>query len=145
VQTTLAVDEAEDIAAVLRRRFPALVEPRSADVCYATTNRQAAVRAVAAEADRLVVVGAANSSNSVRLAEVGSRAGVDARRVDHAGELDLAWLAGAARVAVTAGASAPEHLVDGVVAVLRGLGPVTVTSRSTTTEDVRFTLPKEVS
>ncbi|GLZ54289.1 4-hydroxy-3-methylbut-2-enyl diphosphate reductase [Actinomycetospora sp. NBRC 106378] len=145
VQTTLAVDEAEAIAAVLRRRFPSLAEPRSADICYATTNRQAAVRAVAGEADRLVVVGSPNSSNSVRLAEVGTRAGTDARRVDRSDELDLAWLAGARRVAVTAGASAPDHLVDGVVAVLRGLGPVTVTARRTTTEDVRFTLPKEVS
>ena len=145
VQTTLALDEAERIAAVLRRRFPALVEPRSADICYATTNRQTAVRAVAAEADRLVVVGSANSSNSVRLAEVGARVGVDARRVDDAGELDLTWLAGARRVAVTAGASAPDHLVDGVVDVLRGLGPVTVTPRPTTTEAVHFTLPKEVS
>ncbi|PVZ08589.1 4-hydroxy-3-methylbut-2-enyl diphosphate reductase [Actinomycetospora cinnamomea] len=145
VQTTLALDEAESIAAVLRRRFPALVEPRSADICYATTNRQAAVRAVAAEADRLVVVGSPNSSNSVRLVEVAARAGADARRVDHADELDLAWLAGAPRVAVTAGASAPDRLVDGVVDLLRGLGPVTVTPRSATTEDVRFTLPKEVS
>jgi 4-hydroxy-3-methylbut-2-enyl diphosphate reductase len=145
VQTTLALDEAERIAAVLRRRFPALVEPRSADICYATTNRQAAVRAVAAEADRLVVVGSANSSNSVRLAEVGTRAGVATRRVDDADELDLTWLAGARRIAVTAGASAPDHLVDGVVDVLRGLGPVTVSPRPTTTEDVHFTLPKEVS
>jgi 4-hydroxy-3-methylbut-2-en-1-yl diphosphate reductase len=149
VQTTLAVDEAERIATVLRRRFPALVEPRSADICYATTNRQAAVRAVAAEADRLVVVGSANSSNSVRLAEVGARAGVDARRVDRPDELDLTWLARARRVAVTAGASAPDHLVDGgvgsVVDLLRGLGPVTVTPRPTTTEDIHFTLPKEVS
>jgi 4-hydroxy-3-methylbut-2-en-1-yl diphosphate reductase len=145
VQTTLALDEAERIAAVLRRRFPALVEPRSADICYATTNRQAAVRAVAAEADRLVVVGSANSSNSVRLAEVGARAGVAARRVDDADELDLPWLVGTRRIAVTAGASAPDHLVDGVVDLLRGLGPVTVTPRSTTTEDVHFTLPKEVS
>ncbi len=149
VQTTLAVDEAERIAAVLRRRFPALAEPRSADICYATTNRQAAVRAVAAEADRLVVVGSANSSNSVRLAEVGVRAGTDARRVDRPDELDLSWLAGARRVAVTAGASAPDHLVDGgvgsVVDLLRGLGPVTVIPRPTTTEDVHFTLPKEVS
>jgi 4-hydroxy-3-methylbut-2-enyl diphosphate reductase len=145
VQTTLALDEAERITAVLRRRFPALVEPRSADICYATTNRQAAVRAVAAEADRLVVVGSANSSNSVRLAEVGARAGVPARRVEDAGDLDLTWLTGARRVAVTAGASAPDHLVDDVVDLLRGLGPVTVTSRPTTTEDVHFTLPKEVS
>jgi 4-hydroxy-3-methylbut-2-en-1-yl diphosphate reductase len=149
VQTTLAVDEAERIAAVLRRRFPALVEPRSADICYATTNRQAAVRAVAADADRLVVVGSPNSSNSVRLAEVGVRAGTDARRVDRPDELELDWLAGARRVAVTAGASAPDHLVDGgvgsVVDLLRGLGPVTVTPRPTTTEDVVFTLPKEVS
>ncbi|HEY2195708.1 MAG TPA: 4-hydroxy-3-methylbut-2-enyl diphosphate reductase [Actinomycetospora sp.] len=149
VQTTLAVDEAERIAAVLRRRFPALAEPRSADICYATTNRQAAVRAVAAEADRLVVVGSANSSNSVRLAEVGLRAGTDARRVDRPDELDLSWLTGARRVALTAGASAPDHLVDGgvgsVVDLLRGLGPVTVTPRPTTTEDIHFTLPKEVS
>jgi len=145
MQTTLAVDEAEEIAAVLRGRFPAVNAPRRDDICYATTNRQRAVRAVAADADLVLVVGSPNSSNSVRLAEVASRDGVPAHLVDDAGELDLAWLAGARRIGVSAGASAPPHLVDDLVATLSGLGPVTVETTTTGTEDVRFTLPKEVS
>ncbi len=145
MQTTLAVDEAEEIAAVLRGRFPAVQAPRRDDICYATTNRQRAVRAVAAGADLVLVVGSPNSSNSVRLAEVASRAGAEAHLVDDAGELDLAWLGGARRIGVSAGASAPPHLVDDLVATLSGLGPVTVETATTGTEDVRFTLPKEVS
>ncbi|MDT7617636.1 MAG: 4-hydroxy-3-methylbut-2-en-yl diphosphate reductase [Pseudonocardiales bacterium] len=145
MQTTLAVDEAEEIAAVLRGRFPAVNAPRRDDICYATTNRQRAVRAVAADADLVLVVGSPNSSNSVRLAEVASRGGVPAHLVDDAGELDLRWLADARRVGVSAGASAPGHLVDDLVTTLSGLGPVTVTTTTTDTEDIRFTLPKEVS
>jgi 4-hydroxy-3-methylbut-2-en-1-yl diphosphate reductase len=144
VQTTLAVDEADRIAAVLRRRFPALAAPRSETICYATTNRQRAVRAVAAGSDLVVVLGSATSSNSVRLAEVAGREGVPAHRVEDTADLDLDTLAGVARVGLSAGASAPGHLVDEVVAVLRGLGPVSVTTRSTATEDVRFALPREV-
>ena len=145
MQTTLAVDEAEEIAAVLRRRFPALSAPRTDDICYATTNRQRAVRDVAAGSDLVLVLGSANSSNSVRLAEVARVAGTPAHLVDDAGQVDLRWLAGVRRVGVTAGASAPPHLVDDLVGVLRGLGPLTVSSAEGTTEDITFSLPKELS
>ncbi|GAA3081401.1 hypothetical protein GCM10010464_51840 [Pseudonocardia yunnanensis] len=145
MQTTLAADEAEEIALVLRDRFPELAGPRRDDICYATTNRQRAVRAVAQKADLVLVVGSPNSSNSLRLVEVAGREGTPAHLVDDVGELDLRWLAGVRRVGVTAGASAPDHLVDEVVSCLSGLGPVTVTTATTGTEDVSFTLPKEVS
>jgi len=144
-QTTLAVDETEEIARGLRARFPALTAPSSEDICYATTNRQQAVRALAGRVDLLLVVGSSNSSNSRRLVEVAARAGVPAHLIDDAGGLDPAWLAGAPRVGVTAGASAPEHLVDEVVAALAGFGPVTTTATTTVAEDVRFALPKEMS
>ena len=145
MQTTLAADEAEEIAVVLRDRFPGLAGPRRDDICYATTNRQRAVRAVAREADLVLVVGSPNSSNSLRLVEVAGREGAPAHLVDDVGELDLRWLAGVHRVGITAGASAPDHLVDEVVSCLSGLGPVTVTTATTGTENVSFTLPKEVS
>lgn len=145
MQTTLAVDEAMRIAAILRERFPAIRAPRQDDICYATTNRQRAIRAVAADVDLVVVVGSPNSSNSRRLAEVAAREGVPAHLVDDVGELDLTWLAGVRRVGLSAGASAPDDLVDEVVSCVSGLGPVTVTATSTGTETVRFTLPKEVS
>ncbi|MDQ7905762.1 4-hydroxy-3-methylbut-2-enyl diphosphate reductase [Phytohabitans sp. ZYX-F-186] len=145
MQTTLAVDEAEGIADVLRGRFPALDGPRRDDICYATTNRQRAVAAVAREADLVLVVGSENSSNSRRLVEVAERAGAPAHLVDDVGQVDLRWLAGARRVGITAGASAPPHLVDDLVHCLSGLGPVTVRETETTREDVRFTLPREVS
>jgi 4-hydroxy-3-methylbut-2-en-1-yl diphosphate reductase len=145
MQTTLAVDEAEEIAGVLRSRFPALHGPRREDICYATTNRQQAVRAIARSCDLLLVVGSLNSSNSIRLVEVASREGVEAHLVEDAGEVDLAWLANARTVGITAGASAPPHLVDEVVAGLAGLGPVTVRETSVGDETIRFTLPKEVS
>jgi 4-hydroxy-3-methylbut-2-enyl diphosphate reductase len=145
MQTTLAVDEAERIAAVLRGRFPAIAAPRRDDICYATTNRQRAIRAVAADVDLVIVVGSENSSNSRRLAEVASRSGAPAHLVDDVGEIDLSWLAGARRIGVSAGASAPPELVDEVVSCLSGLGPVAVEVTTTGTEDVVFTLPKEVS
>jgi 4-hydroxy-3-methylbut-2-enyl diphosphate reductase len=145
MQTTLAVDEAEQIAGVLRERFPALAGPRREDICYATTNRQQAVRAIAAESDLVLVVGSANSSNSLRLVEVAEREGVPAHLVEDVGEVDLAWLAGAGTVGITAGASAPPHLVDDVVAGLAGLGPVTARETSVGAENIQFTLPKEVS
>ncbi|MDQ2882980.1 MAG: 4-hydroxy-3-methylbut-2-enyl diphosphate reductase, partial [Actinomycetota bacterium] len=112
MQTTLAVDEAEKIAGILRDRFPALSAPRTDDICYATTNRQRAVRAIAREVDLVLVVGSPNSSNSVRLVEVARREGVPAYLVDDVTEIDLRWLVGATRVGITAGASAPPHLVD---------------------------------
>jgi 4-hydroxy-3-methylbut-2-enyl diphosphate reductase len=145
VQTTLAVDEADAVAAVLAERFPALRTPRRDDICYATTNRQTAVRGLAAGTDLVLVVGSANSSNSVRLVEVAERAGVPAHLVEDAGDVDLRWLAGAGRIGVTAGASAPPHLVDDLVHCLSGLGQVTVSEQHGTTEDVVFTAPPEVS
>jgi 4-hydroxy-3-methylbut-2-enyl diphosphate reductase len=145
MQTTLAVDEAEEIAGVLRERFPALAAPRREDICYATTNRQQAVRAIARECDLVLVVGSGNSSNSLRLVEVAGREGVPARLVEDAGAVDLDWLAGARTVGVTAGASAPPHLVDELVAGLAGLGPVTAREHRAGAENIQFTLPKEVS
>jgi 4-hydroxy-3-methylbut-2-enyl diphosphate reductase len=145
MQTTLAVDEADRISAVLRERFPRMRAPRQDDICYATSNRQQALREVAADCDLVLVVGSTNSSNSVRLVEVARRAGAASYLVDDAGGVDLDWLAGASRVGITAGASAPPHLVDELVGALSGLGPATVREHRAVTEDVRFTLPKEVS
>ena len=145
MQTTLAVDEAERIAGVLRERFPALSAPRREDICYATTNRQQAVRAIARACDLVLVVGSGNSSNSVRLVEVAHREGVPAYLVEDAGAVDLDWLATARTVGITAGASAPPHLVDDVVAGLAGLGPVTARESGVGAENIQFTLPKEVS
>jgi 4-hydroxy-3-methylbut-2-enyl diphosphate reductase len=145
MQTTLAVDEADEIAGVLRDRFPALAGPRREDICYATTNRQQAVRAIARQSDLILVVGSANSSNSLRLVEVAERAGVPAHLVEDAAAVDLAWLAGARTIGITAGASAPPHLVGDIVAGLSGLGPVTARETSVGAENIQFTLPKEVS
>ncbi|MEQ7127354.1 4-hydroxy-3-methylbut-2-enyl diphosphate reductase [Actinopolymorpha sp. B11F2] len=144
VQTTLAVDEVAEILAVLHERFPALSAPGSDDICYATTNRQRALRSVAHEADVVLVVGSANSSNSNRLVETAERLGTPAHLVDDASGIDLDWLAAADTVAVTAGASAPTELVDSVVDALGGLGPLVVEEREVTREDIRFMLPKEV-
>jgi 4-hydroxy-3-methylbut-2-en-1-yl diphosphate reductase len=143
-QTTLALDDVADVVGVLRDRFPGLVGPAADDVCYATQNRQDAVRAIAGECDLLLVVGSQNSSNSQRLVEVAERAGCRAHLVDDEREIDLAWLAGAGTVGVTAGASAPSWIVDRVVATLGGLGPLDIQTRTVTAETVRFSLPEEV-
>jgi 4-hydroxy-3-methylbut-2-enyl diphosphate reductase len=143
-QTTLAVDEAAEVVAALRTRFPALKGPGSEDICYATTNRQEALRAVVDKADLMLVVGSANSSNSVRLVELSHRQGVPAYLIEDARHIDLDWLAGAGTVGLSAGASAPPALVDEVVATLGGLGPVTVQTHEVTTETVRFALPRGV-
>jgi 4-hydroxy-3-methylbut-2-enyl diphosphate reductase len=145
MQTTLAVDEADRIAAVLRERFPAMRAPRQDDICYATSNRQQAVREIAARCDVVLVVGSANSSNSLRLVEVARRAGCASYLVEDASAVDLGWLRDAATVGLTAGASAPPHLVDDLVDVLSGLGDVAVSEHRAVAEDVRFTLPKEVA
>jgi 4-hydroxy-3-methylbut-2-enyl diphosphate reductase len=145
MQTTLAVDEAEAIAERLRERFPAVTGPKSDDICYATTNRQEAVRAIAAECDVVLVVGSTNSSNSLRLVEVAGRAGARAHLLDDVTELDPAWIAGARAVGVTAGASAPPALVDRIVDALSGLGRLAVRERRVTQETLQFQLPKEVS
>ena len=143
-QTTLAVDEVEDVVRALRDRFPDLEGPGSDDICYATSNRQDAVRAIATECDLLLVIGSGNSSNSRRLVEVAERAGSAAKLLDDDTELDPAWLAGARTVGVTAGASAPEALVDRVVEALRRLGPVAVQERNVVDEAVQFTLPVQL-
>ncbi|HET8604276.1 MAG TPA: 4-hydroxy-3-methylbut-2-enyl diphosphate reductase [Marmoricola sp.] len=145
MQTTLAVEEAEQTATVLQRRFPALAGPRKDDICYATTNRQIAVREVARRSELVIVLGSQNSSNSKRLAEVSEQEGAGAVLVDDAGDVELGWLAGVRRVGITAGASAPPALVEELVKNLSGLGPVTVTESGTLHEDVSFALPKEVS
>jgi 4-hydroxy-3-methylbut-2-en-1-yl diphosphate reductase len=144
MQTTLAVDEAEEVASALRERFPAARAPGSDDICYATTNRQQAVRAVAAESDLVLVAGSANSSNSLRLVETAERAGVAAHLIDGPGDIELGWLAGVSTVGISAGASAPPAVVGQIVAALAGLGPVEVNERVTTTESIHFSLPKEV-
>jgi 4-hydroxy-3-methylbut-2-en-1-yl diphosphate reductase len=144
MQTTLAIDEAADVAGALRDKFPQMRAPGSDDICYATTNRQAAVRAVAAEADLVLVAGSANSSNSVRLVERSVRAGTPAHLIDGATDIDLDWLEGVSVVGLTAGASAPPAVVSEIIAALSGLGTVTVTERVTTTESVQFGLPREV-
>jgi 4-hydroxy-3-methylbut-2-en-1-yl diphosphate reductase len=140
-QTTLAVDETVGIVDALRNRFPALVGPSSDDICYATQNRQDAVRALAEDCELVLVVGSENSSNSRRLVEVAERAGCRARLIGDAGEIPPEVLTGVHRVGVTAGASAPEALVEEVVRALDGLGGVTVSERTVAQEDVHFKLP----
>ncbi len=144
MQTTLAVDEARSVQEALQERFPGARGPGSDDICYATTNRQQAIRAVAADADLVLVVGSANSSNSVRLVETAQRAGPPAYLIEDVTQIQLAWLAGARVIGLTAGASAPPALVDEVIAALRGLGRVEVEERLVATESVNFSLPKEV-
>jgi 4-hydroxy-3-methylbut-2-enyl diphosphate reductase len=144
-QTTLSVDDTADIVAALRARFPAIAAPHKEDICYATTNRQEAVKAIAARADVVLVIGSANSSNSVRLAEVGQRAGARGYLIDDASRLDLAWLDGARTVGVTAGASAPEVLVQGVIDRLADRFDVTVEEVDTARETVTFKLPRAVA
>src|SRR5271165_2317636 len=144
MQTTLAIDEATDVAGALRARFPQMRAPGSDDICYATTNRQAAVRAVAAEADMVLVAGSKNSSNSVRLVERSQREGTPAHLIDGASDIELSWLSGVSVVGLTAGASAPPEVVSEIITALSGLGTVTVTERVTTTESVQFGLPREV-
>ncbi|HVW17329.1 MAG TPA: 4-hydroxy-3-methylbut-2-enyl diphosphate reductase, partial [Solirubrobacteraceae bacterium] len=144
-QTTLAVDETAGVVDALRARFPALAGPATSDICYATQNRQDAVRAVAADCDLVLVVGSRNSSNSQRLVEVARRVGARALLVDDAADVPPSALVGARRVGVTAGASAPDELVLRLVDALRGVGSVTVQERSVADEAVRFKLPPEVT
>ncbi len=141
-QTTLSVDDTAEIVAALRVRFPAIAAPHKEDICYATTNRQDAVKAMAAGSDIVLVIGSANSSNSVRLVEVAKREGVrEAYLIDDATHLDLAWLDTAATVGVTAGASAPEVLVQGVIDKIAAAYDVTVQEVETARETVSFKLP----
>jgi len=141
-QTTLSVDDAEAIVAALRERFPAIVGPKKDDICYATQNRQDAVKFMARQSDVVIVVGSPNSSNSNRLREVARSRGIDAWMVDNAAELRPEWIAGKRRVGVTAGASAPEVLVQEVIDKLRSLGATRVVQLAGTEENVVFPLPK---
>jgi 4-hydroxy-3-methylbut-2-en-1-yl diphosphate reductase len=143
-QTTLGADEVGEIVAALRERFPALRSAPSEDICYATTNRQNALRAIADQADLVLVVGSHNSSNSTQLVELAKRQGVPAYLIEDAGHIDLNWLADVTTIGLTAGASAPPALVDEVITALRGLGPVTVRTHEVTRETFHFPLPREV-
>ena len=143
-QTTLSVDDASEIVAALRKRFPLIQGPKKDDICYATQNRQEAAKELAAQCDFVIVVGSPNSSNSNRLREVAAARGVDSRMVDNASEIDPAWFAGKQRVGVTAGASAPEVLVDAVIERLRGLGLSTLRQDAGLPENVSFPLPVEL-
>ncbi len=141
-QTTLSVDDAARVVAALRARFPHIVGPRKDDICYATQNRQDAVKRLAAQCDVVVVVGSPNSSNSNRLREVAGNAGIPAYMVDSAEQLDPAWFEGKHRVGITAGASAPEVLVQGVVDRLKALGVGSARQLEGIEEHVSFPLPK---
>jgi 4-hydroxy-3-methylbut-2-enyl diphosphate reductase len=143
-QTTLSVDDTRGIIEALRTRYPAMQGPKNDDICYATQNRQDAVRELARECDLVLVVGSPNSSNSNRLAELARRDGVQAYLIDGAQEIDPAWVAGKRRIGLTAGASAPQVLVDGVIARLRELGAASVSELSGEPESMVFALPKEL-
>jgi 4-hydroxy-3-methylbut-2-enyl diphosphate reductase len=141
-QTTLSIDDTAEIVAVLERRFPNIAAPHKEDICYATTNRQDAVKALARGADVVLVIGAPNSSNSVRLVEVAARAGARAYLIGEASDLDWRWLEAAERVGITAGASAPEDLVRDLIEKLRERFDVAVEEMRVTDEDVTFKLPR---
>jgi 4-hydroxy-3-methylbut-2-enyl diphosphate reductase len=143
-QTTLGVDDVNAIIDVLRRRFPTLVTPSSDDICYATQNRQTAVKAMAERADLVLVLGSQNSSNSKRLQEVAQMAGAHARLIEDVSEIEMAWLTGVRTIAISAGASAPEYLVQQVVDFFQSLGPVEVEEVETIQERVAFAPPPEI-
>jgi 4-hydroxy-3-methylbut-2-enyl diphosphate reductase len=143
-QTTLSVDDTRNVIAALTRRFSDIVGPDIDDICYATQNRQTAVRELARVADVILVVGAKNSSNSNRLREIGVESGVASYLIADGSELDAAWVRGAGVVGITAGASAPETLVNGVIGALRELGPIDVSTLPGIEEKVEFRLPAEL-
>jgi 4-hydroxy-3-methylbut-2-en-1-yl diphosphate reductase len=143
-QTTLSLDETKEIVTRLMERFPKIAGPKTQDICYATENRQLAVKAVAPLCQALLVVGSQNSSNSRRLVEVCEKAGVPAYLLDDCGEIEQKMLEGVDTVAVTAGASAPEHLVEELIAHLRGRGYTSLEEAEIKEEDVRFTLPSDL-
>lgn len=141
-QTTLSVDDTTDIINALKARFPNIIEPKKGDICYATTNRQEAVKFMAPQVEVVVVVGSPNSSNSNRLREVAEKMGTPAYMVDNAAAIDPQWIAGKKRIGVTAGASAPEVLVQAVIDRLKALGAASVRALEGVEENVVFPLPK---
>jgi len=144
-QTTLSVDDTADIIDALKRRFPNVAEPKKGDICYATTNRQQAVKFMVPQVDLLIVVGSPTSSNSSRLREVAEKNGVESYMVDDASQIDSGWVEGKLRIGVTAGASAPEVLVQQVITRLRELGAASVRELDGVEENVTFPLPKGLS
>ena len=144
-QTTLSMDDTADIMEALRARFPAMTLPAKDDICYATQNRQRAVKAMAAQVDLILVIGATNSSNSNRLREVGEMAGVKAMLIQQVSDLDPEMFEGVSRVGLTSGASTPEYLVQDVVAYCQGLGVREVEDLTVTEENVKFLLPAELT
>jgi 4-hydroxy-3-methylbut-2-enyl diphosphate reductase len=140
-QTTLSVDDTRGVIKALKRRFPDIVGPDVRDICYATQNRQRAVRELCRRVDVLLVVGAPNSSNSNRLREIGAERGIPSHLLADGGDLDPAWVAGARAVGITAGASAPEAMVEHLIDALRALGPVEVSTMEGSAEQVEFRLP----
>lgn len=143
-QTTLSVDDTSDVIDALRRRFPKIIGPRKDDICYATTNRQEAVRNLAVEADVVFVVGSKNSSNSNRLAELAQRMGKPAYLIDTSADIQAEWLSDAQKIGVTAGASAPDILVQEVIARLNDMGGKTATEMTGREENIIFEVPKEL-
>ncbi len=144
-QTTLSVDETSDIIATLRRRFPNIKGPTKADICYATTNRQEAVKVLAGRSPLVLVIGAPNSSNSLRMVEVARQHGSASYLIEDETQIDPAWLDGVEAVGLSSSASAPEHLVDRVLEFLKGFGPAEVEEVRVVDEDVHFPLPREVA
>jgi 4-hydroxy-3-methylbut-2-enyl diphosphate reductase len=144
-QTTLSVDDTNEIVAALKSRFPNMVGPRKDGICYATTNRQEAVKRIAASCERLIVVGSPNSSNSLRLVEVAKRAGCpSAVLLQSAADIDWSQFSGISRLGITAGASAPEILVDEIIAAFKARHAVRVETVVTAIEDIAFKLPREL-
>jgi 4-hydroxy-3-methylbut-2-enyl diphosphate reductase len=143
-QTTLSVDETRAVINRLRERFPAIVGPRTDDICYATTNRQAAVKQLAHECDLVLVIGSSNSSNSNRLVEVAREHGADSHLIDHEGQVREEWLGDARTVGITSGASAPDELVQRLVDFFRARGTSDIQELEVVREDVRFMLPKAI-
>jgi 4-hydroxy-3-methylbut-2-enyl diphosphate reductase len=141
-QTTLSVDDAAEIMAAVKKRFPQVREPKQQDICYATQNRQDAIKVLSPQVDVVIVVGSPSSSNSNRLRDVAAKYGTPSYMVDHAGELDPAWLNGKQRIGLTAGASAPDILVQQVIGRLRELGATSVRTLDGVQETVKFPLPK---
>jgi len=144
-QTTLSVDDTAEIIAAIQARFPQVVAPKAEDICYATSNRQAAVKEIAGECQLVFVIGAPNSSNSLRLVEVAHRSGACAQLIQRASDIDPAWLEGVTTVGLTAGASAPETLVDEVIARLKELREIDAEEVVTAKENITFKLPKQLS
>jgi 4-hydroxy-3-methylbut-2-enyl diphosphate reductase len=143
-QTTLSVDDTKAIIAALREKFPRIEGPRKDDICYATQNRQDAVRELAGQCGLVLVIGSRNSSNSNRLRELAEREGVSAHLIDGPGDIRPSWLDGVQKIGLTAGASAPEHLVREVIAHLQSLGAMSVRELHAEPEDITFALPREL-